>query len=196
MVIELTRRGSDDVLAVACGACGMVFALVNRDIAEACCVCSYCNLPMTGGRVGSEHASCASERWAEQARERGDRHADVALIHPEVTTLPDADYSGPVYWNDHGPGEGYFADTAALREWCAGSDTKVPAWVWACDIDSFGIDAQYVVELSLEECHEDARSSVTQSDIEELQTLIDGWIKGVSVPPTWNVDHTRAVVLA
>jgi hypothetical protein len=189
MLVELVKRGSDEVLAVACGTCGLVYSTGNRDLAGRCCVCTRCGLPVDRGRY--EHSACAVERQAEAARQRDESHRDLASAGT-ATRILETDYAGPVFWDGHGR-DGYFENTTTLREWCAGHDEAVPAWVHACSVDPFSIDAQYVVEYTAEECHEGVLESI--GNVEELQALINGWIERQEIPPTWNADMRRVVVL-
>jgi hypothetical protein len=203
--IPLVRLGTTEVAAHACGACGRAYGVETHLASDAarCCLCYTCERPLADEpHHGGEHASCASARHAKMRADDLAQHAAVArvLTHRRgegpVALVPEAAYSGPVCWAEQGPEDGYFASVDDLCAWCADHGEPVPAWVWACDVRPFAVDAEGVVESATDDLHESVRESIGDGDVAALQKLLDGWVAAVGAPETWDADHTRAVVLA
>lgn len=186
-VIELTRRGSNEVVAHACGQCRVVTR--SQEDAERCCAprrCATCGETL-------EHSYCEPCWWKAQKKAEADRFE-------QATKVPAAAYDGPLLaegveggdW-----GDGYFSDEAALRDACERHNRAVPAYAWACSSTRLTLDAKDILDDSLEqqEAREDAIDGIAGSAIEELQAFLTRWTDAHGVE-SWHPDYGRAVVFA
>jgi hypothetical protein len=86
---------------------------------------------------------------------------------------------------------GYFAGVQDLREWCHGI-CAVPETVNGATPLAFSLSAGDVVEMALQEHHDDAH--VDSDEVARLQTLLDEWCAKQDVL-TWEYDGGVVVVL-
>lgn len=190
---------SGNARAWACGACGLI--AYDEGGAARCCVCTRCGHQLSRDRrVGTEHSDCNAARWAGITASERQRyvflHGAPLVSHGEaVKQLTEREYAGPVYWSDRGPQEGYFEDIGDLRAWADGEGEALPAWVFACHVRPFALDADEILDAALADRHEGARDALDSQGVTDLQTLLDGWVESAGVPDSWDQDCTRIVVL-
>lgn len=191
---------SGNARAWACGACGLI--VCDEGIAARCCVCTRCGHQLSRDRyrVGTEHSECNAARWKgitvrERQRYMGLDTAPTTSRDEAVVRLTEAAYDGPVFWSDRGPQDGYFASTGDLRAWATDHGEALPAWVYACTTRGLSLDAEAVLEAALDDMDESARESIGDVDVALLQSTLNEWIDDLDVPETWDMDHTRIVVL-
>jgi hypothetical protein len=172
-IIDLVKRGSDDVVAHACGTCHVV--MPTEGAARVCCTCHTCHAPLVPRHV-YECTACRDARYKDHRAERYARDRARMLA---ATAVPESKHEGWVYWEEgEGHNKGFFASVEELREWCYGSDHEPPARVWACAPHGFSLDAQAIVDNELEsgEYHESAGDCLDGKDVAALQTLLDDWV--------------------
>ncbi len=209
--IELTIRGTDEVVAFACPKCSRIcnqhlenpVSISADDLrrkklrlddahqaAERCCDrrCERCKTPI-GSIRDTPYIYCKS-CLAEHEREK------EAAKYAKATKIDEADYSGWVNWEDRGYNNGYFESIDDLREWAAGEGISFPKYVYACSTMNVPsrLDADDILCTVLEndEAFEDAIDCL---DVDGLQKLMDDWLK-TNTHPCYQEDSTRAVVLS
>lgn len=183
--IELTVRGTDNVVAHACGKCRIVAR--TREEAERCCeplTCDGC-----GAVIKSYCMPCAEARLAAQEAERFAKATKVAAAEYDGEYLFVEDFAGG------DAGEGYFSDEGSLRDACASRDCEVPAYAWACVARRMSLDADDVVESALEsqEAREDAVDGISPLAMFELAAFLIGWAEKHG-PVSYHPDYSRAIV--
>lgn len=174
--IPLCRQGSDEVIAYACGKCGVVTSsvLTHGDEEALRLAKDHCG-PWWCPKCGEEKTrfNC----WSCINAARQERDKQLLEEAEDVTTS----YSGPVSDdNDHfwsSPDE-------------AACDINLPAWLYACTVSRLSLDASYILESALEEHHEDAWEQLLGED--ELQKLLDAWCEKQTME-TWLTDYSRKV---
>lgn len=185
--IPLTRAGTDEVVAQACGSCGRVWP--DHLIAQ-CCAKKYCDC---GAEITSNcYTACNA------CRNRAAREKEAARrTNAEVV----ADYEGPVYWEE---GDKFFSDVGeALEYWEDDPEDEgvVPAkqTLWTSYEVPFQLNAREIVDCALEaqdHCEEAYDDIATTSEIEELQTFLDGWVERYcSDTKTYFADFRKRVKL-
>lgn len=183
--IELTKRGTDDVIAHACGECKYV--ATSSEAAERCCAPRKCD--KCGAAVGSSYCkACTDARLASE---------EVASFE-KATKIRNSEYTGPLYTDEVLGGDwggNYFSDEGALRETCERRETPMPAYAWACEPQRVSLDGLEILERALEEqeAHEDAIDGVSKAALKELSDFLDGWCERNTIE-SWHADHSRAVV--
>lgn len=181
-IIELTIRGSDTVVAHACGKCRRVAH--DERMARQCCEPILCECGATCRRGWTACDDCLDRKAQARERNRFEKAEKVSW----------RDYDGPVYWErpcgDYWSTATDFVDELA----CDSPPSDCPPYVWACTRYGLTMDAQGIVHNQLErqEHHEDAADWIV--GIDELQTAMDDWLNKQSVE-SWAVDYTRAVLL-
>lgn len=186
--IELTRRGSDEVLAYACGKCGAILApakalglgtLSLADIEQrvaACCappVCRLCGKP--------------AEHWVSCNACRKEEHrAKIQKLLDDAVHVALADYDCEMVSLDPwGTEDSYLSIDDAAED-----DRR---WAWACDRMSWPkLDASEFLESHLDDYCEDA---IDWLDVDALQKLFDGWLEAQGPGRCFQADHRRIVVL-
>jgi hypothetical protein len=175
--IALCKKGSDEVVAYACGKCGVVAASVlthgEAALQEAV---EHCG-PWFCDKCGSEKRSrfncwhCIDVGVKEREREQMDKAVDV------TTT-----YDGPVHDGD----DAFWSSPDA-----ASDDIDGPTWMYACDELRLSLDASRILEMALEgEHHEDAYEHIVGE--KELQEFLDSWCAKQTLV-TWISDTSRKV---
>jgi len=190
--IALTRAGTPDVIAYACGACGNVVGGVHRDgdakarrLAVDCCapsVCSKCGKP-TEKRHRIMCRDCEMDAaWMREAA----RFA-------KATVIDAATYDGPVF--DESRDE-YASSLEEAIEHIEDEDDGMERafYVYACDVHGLPhLSAERIVsDLCENDMHEEAFDSIVA--IDELQAAIDAWHTKQAVK-SWMVDYSRVIVL-
>ncbi|MFH0777869.1 MAG: hypothetical protein V2A71_04475 [Candidatus Eisenbacteria bacterium] len=180
---ELVKRGSDEVVALYCGKCGLVYRTTEMQLADRCCVeepCK-CGKPKMKGWSVCETCLKAKDIAEEQARFEKAKH------------IPFDEYEGEWCYSDaHKGSDGYFPIDDLDEILADMAPENRPKYVWACE--PFGldrIDAVDLVSSLLEEHHEDAMDDV---DVEGLQKLLDKWVDEQSVT-SYAPDYSQAVLV-
>lgn len=196
--VALVRLGTDVVEAWLCTGCGQITAVAKGNegwaqrYAERCCAPVLCRWddPPCARSVSSGRVYCTEHNAEHNVRQERKRFESAEKIDEK-------NYSGPVSWEgaDAWSGEGYFGSLNDLREACDDKGVPYPVYVYACDIDVPMWDAERVIEDALSDHHEDARDYLSAGSEEKLQAFLDEWSKDFEIK-TWNVDHSRVVILA
>lgn len=178
-LIEFARKGGEGkVEFVACGKCGYVYPLSNKDLAEGCCACTDCGAKLSGtGRVASRCRSCRSkhyDRMDEQRREKAQK-------------IPEAEYDGPLWLFDGR----YYESVGELYDDCWSREEEIPAEAWACDVSGLKVDGLRIVEGLLEDHHEDAIDRVV--DLDDFVKFCREWSDKQTLKG-WFGDYKRLVV--
>jgi len=190
--IELCERGSDEIVAYACGKCGSVVGStsmhgdVAREMASRHCgpwLCRVC-----GVEHDWSHQTICHDCWRKSRAEREAERDEARFA--KATHVAAAEYDGPVADGD----EGFWQTIGDAVDELEDDGGEVPAYFWACTEDALKLDANGIIESALEDHHEDAGENISGKDECRLQALLDEWCDTVNVT-TWNVDYSRAVVV-
>ncbi len=174
---------SGEVAAWACGKCRCV--ALDEQRARECCATKICRC---GRPIERRHWLICDACENAAFKEKQERKEAAAF--EKAVKIPAKDYDGPVTVN----GEKFFACVEDLiGEYEEGEE---PEYVWACRIARLVFDASDLIDFVLEsqEHHEDARDSIADGDVKELQALLNTWVAKQTVE-TWWEDRTRAVIL-
>lgn len=195
--LELTFRGTADIVAYACPRCGHIVtpesfgghaeahALASQLAVDHCNPHCRCGASISKGRV------ICSACWERDQRERDAKKYSLA------EKLVEADYpDDPIYWRDHtgSMGEGYFGSLDEVRDYCEEEDIELPEYVWACNPVELTIDVDNILESTFQEHHEGARDALAKEAEEELSLLLFNWCERQNIC-SWQTDFRRAVVL-
>lgn len=193
-IVRLIEEGTDPPVVAAwrCGGCRAVG--FREEEARACCVPARCacGAPASHPRGGQCYPCRAREASRTHVATQSDRRARAVVV-------PEAALGGAmVVWDDapDHPGDGYFADVAAVIEYAFDHDVSAPPFVWATTPMTLWFDAQELVDGALENWHDGAGDHLAAADLDELQAFLSGWCGRVS--PTlrgFEVDRTRVVVV-
>jgi hypothetical protein len=114
--------------------------------------------------------------------------------------VAEADYENMVvYTNDvlgGDLGECYWT-IDALCEHCEQENIELPEYAWACESQTFSLEAEHIIEDEAERSDWDldmVRDHISIKQLAELQSLLDDWCAKVNLE-CWQQDVTRAVIL-
>jgi hypothetical protein len=193
LALIVKGREPEQVVAYACGTCG----IVARNEQEARnCHPRRCSLGCGAEIPEKHHGSVCDGCGARQSTEREERQEARRLEHyAKAEKVPYADYDGAfMFWwdGDAGSGNGYFADVGELFEFCEDNNVDPPEWVWACSEQKLTFNAGDLIANAIEnqEFYEDAREDVGGE--KELQDLLDAWAAKHS-PTSYFAHEGRAV---
>jgi hypothetical protein len=181
-VKELVTRGTDKVVALYCGKCGIVHPLIHPEWAEQCCkpaICE-CGQPKRAGHTACDACWKASQAAKEQAR------------FEKAEKIPFESYKIDFLYCE-GLGNDGFVPESELGEILGEMAPKDrPKWMWACkEIGLRKLDAVDLVASLTEDLYEDADEQV---DTDELQRVLDEWHAKQHVI-SYEADETKAVLL-
>lgn len=185
--IELVRRDTGELAALACGKCGMVQGLAQPELARRlvneCCATRVCETCGKQRPAYSRHCDeCDAKRRAEIEA--------AAIAKAERVSL--ADYLAEM-GEDAMICTVRLGDEGAYRVATDAADDGI-AWAWACTRQSWGtLDALSIAETVCDEMYEDA---IERLDVDGLQKTLDAWLEAQPDPGAWMVDERRIVVLA
>ena len=181
-VLELTAKGTDEVIAHACGDCRYV--ATSRAAAAACCVpwkCDECGKEVARSYSICERCRTEKRKAAEKARFDGARK------------IPLAEYAGRVLYSE--PAGEFLYSEDDYGDYAFEMDgTEEDSYLWACRTIGLSLNAEDIVNAALErdEHHDDACDQV--SDIKGLQDLLDGWTATQAVE-SYFPDYDLAVIM-
>lgn len=185
-----------EVVAYACGKCGIVASSVMRDgdaamdMAVACCAPRVCPCGAALDRTWDKCDACMARESADRLQSRFDAAKKMTIEEWS------ADESFPeAVFDPHGRAgnDGYCSDLEELRESCIDDDPDDrPTWVWATrEVHGLRPDASDVLDHIVQEMHEDAAEDF---DAEDLQKRLDAWFAEQKCV-TYHEDDKTAVVL-
>lgn len=188
--IVLVRQGSGEIVAYACGKCGVVASSPVRDGARAreaafqhCAPrsCSWCGKEVDRPHYTSCDACMMEAKWMKEAE-----------IFANANKIRPVDYGGPVFDASERTGnEGYSRDLDEALEAAADLDPDdQPFFYWTCTITKPELDAESI----LENLAEDAYDGAAYTHQEELQAALDAWCAKQTVE-TWNACYRTAVIV-
>ena len=157
----------------ACGVCRMT--ALGPETAASCCgpeQCARCKqlVPRTDGRWDGQWSNskffCNANGCS--SAERAERDAERLAKAPRVE-----ESSTPMLYCDCC--EKFFESSDELLERHYDDGLDLPRHAWACDEVKFSIDADEVVELSLERLEFNGESRFDQHAVDELQTVLNAW---------------------
>ena len=102
------------------------------------------------------------KKWLESAIKCN--YEDVPGEHTEMI------YADGILHNN-----GYFHSIEELIDFCKRKGFVIPRYVHATNIAYLEMDAYSIAEYACDELHEDALDQIDQSDIDELQEMLDAW---------------------
>jgi len=156
----------------------------NREIVEECCapkVCTRCGVEFPRNWLGNTCSRCQGVDFEERLQ----RAWDAA---PKI----DGDaWDGPIV-TDHGEGsgDGYWSDLDSLRDWLEEEDlTLADVRCYATQPIKMRMDADAIVEWSLDDHYEGAYDDISDTAKAELQALLDAWCEKHGV--TSHVEDNR-----
>ena len=164
---ELVIKGTEKVVAYACGRCGLVFR--DSFAAERCCpnyVCRYC-----GAVTDPYHLACDA-CW-DLARLRKARRVSLAEYGIAMVCVE---------------GDRYL-ETEDVEPAVEEGEITQP-WVWGCDFTPFRLDIVSAMENELQDHHEDAEFD----HVDELEEFVERWNKK-QTGGSYYIDHKTVVVL-
>lgn len=173
--IELTRRGSDEVVAYACGTCGNV----HQDIR----IARHCHIPHTcacGAECERHYIICPACMSRDRTARETKRIAGAARV-------PLAEYDFEYVWFD-GNENGTHVDDAPEE-----AAERGETFAWACYRSAWPhIDATDLIESAFEDYHDAVRERLPVST---LQKLLDEWIASLGECTAYQQDDKRIVDL-
>lgn len=187
-VREMTFRDESEPKLYACGKCGSVHSPriyacrddaaheAARRAADECCAPRMCDC---GTTLDKSWTACFDCRLRDKLR--------------RAKIIPADSYAGPVSASGSGEwGEGYSSSLAALMEHCEGYDEEVPAYCHPCTDLPLHLDVEHILEVALEDMHEDAADQVVDTDA--LYQFIDDW-NARQTAVTYYEDTSRVIVI-
>ena len=169
--IALVVRGTEKVVAYACGKCHVVAS--SEEQAKRCCapyVCDECGR-LISGRCYTKCSECIDKHQAER---------DRAMLAKANKVAWDADNcpSGMVSFH----GEWHESIEAFVDYWMSLND-KLPPFVWAGEECRLTLDAEQILrdELERQNHYEDEFDRIGESSIASLQKIIDEWLAGLGL---------------
>jgi hypothetical protein len=183
-VKELVSRGTDKVVAVYCGKCGLVYRLTEREnVAEECCKpkkCSSC------GKLLEEKYYFVCE----ECRDKKVQENENALFE-KAKKVAFRDYQEEMVYYE-GLGHDGYVMTEDIEEDIAGIEGPKPKYVWACKrSETPKIDASDIIERYFDDY---AEETIDGLDVEGLQKALDQWL-GVQDVNSFEIDYEMAVIL-
>lgn len=158
----LVVRGSDDVVAYACGKCRYVKH--SKEEAESCCVPEVCSC---GAELRGYVKKCSSCQRAEYDA----REAEGLAKAPRVTF---AQYDGTCLYHD----DEYYSDLDSLLDHCEEEGEEPPSLVWGCAETTFAVPSASDLisdECERQELHEEAAESFSAAAVAELDAALSAW---------------------
>lgn len=194
--IALTRAGRDEVIAYACGVCGIVAGSVMahgdadaRKRAVQCCGPSVCN--RCGKPVEKRHRIMCRDcemnaAWMREAAQ----FAKATVVDAATYTGPVFDDSRDEYASDLGQAIERIEDDAADDE-----DAEKTFYVYACTV-THGVPKFDADDLLYEhsERHDLCEGARESCDTASLQAALDAWTAEQKIE-SWMVDYSRVIVL-
>jgi len=194
--IELVKRGTDSIVAFACGECGTVVATVSE--AREHCVCRTC------GKNSVKPPSvicraCSVEERERQLKQERDREAALLLKAKKVSST---EYQGAWAYD---PSErlgrdGFGRLVELLEEIDDFPEDERPNYLWGCAESKPFIDPSDAVEAMIDRAcsdqHEDAIDQIVGE--EELREAITPAImkwNAAQTTTTAEIDYSVAIVL-
>lgn len=191
LALIVKGREPEEVVAWACGACG----IVARTEAEAgtCCP-KRCGCGVELAKHRYECDACRDKRFAAARAKEAEKER---AAYEKATKIPYADYDGDyLYCEGYGSGsggDGYFGDLDDLLDTIDG-EQEPPEYAWACSPTKISFDAHDLIESACQESYEDAAGDVGEGAAKELQALLDAWAEKHG-PTSYQPDYSRAVDL-
>jgi hypothetical protein len=195
LALIVKGRVPDQVVAWACGRCGIVHQ--HEANARVClsCSCGRCGKPREKDQHESICGEChakmfaeADEREAAKERSRYEKAAKVAwsAYGGECFYSPEADGGGG--------GEGFFWDQGEFLDYFAEKGEEPPAYAWACNPTRLTLTAGDIIANALEngDFHEEAGEDIPRGAAEEMQAFLDEWTAEHS-PVSYFPDYSRAI---
>jgi len=181
--IELVRRDTGELAALACGRCGTVQGLSDpkraRWLVGQCCAPRFCG--SCGGLSPRGWARCdVCQARLDEEREREAIAAATRVSLADYLAEMGAD---AMVCTERLGGEEHYTHPSYCDE----------PWAWACTRQSWGRpDAESVAEQLCKDMYDGA---IERLDVTALQALLDAWIEKQGDARAWMVDGTRIVVL-
>lgn len=185
--IELVRRDTGELAALACGKCGTVQGLSRpetaRRLVEECCAPRKCK-DCGGEGVPGYSTVCkpCNDRYYAQLDAEARAKAERVSLEDYLAEMGE----GAMVCTSR------YGDEGAYRVATDAADDGI-AWAWSCSRQGWARpDAESIAESVCEEMYEDA---IERLDVEALQTALDKWLAEQPDPNSWMVDERRIVVL-
>lgn len=167
-VKELVIKGTDEIVAYACGRCGLVHKDAER--AEQCCpnyVCRYCGEVAPRFRLACE--TCG----------------ELAMV-ARAKRVPWSEYAEAMVCID---GYDRYISTEDIEEAIEEGDIVLP-FVWGCTYTPLRLDIENAMVSDLEEHHEDAAFD----DAGALERFVEEW-NAKQTDGSYYIDTKTVVVL-
>lgn len=181
-VHELVKRGSEEVVAIYCGKCGIVYRMTERESAEQCCkpsLCKKCGKEARVYRTICDECYKVEIEAKEQAR------------FEKAEKIQFNDYDVGALFCDGLGNDGYVYDVRLELEDMEPKDR--PRWMWACtEVRIPKPDAVDVIERMTYDTFEDAEN---RFDLDGLQRVLDEWYAKQESVIYYEADERKAVLL-
>ncbi len=168
----------------SCADCGAVYgsSTAEKSATECCAEMLHdCGQP-----VKKHYTSCdACMAKAQAAKEQ--------KVFDKAEKIPWQDYDGDMVYSEMG--DAYYPDVDTMVDSEDDPPEDPPRWAWACTLLRLKFNASDLVndQLEADDHHEDSAASIDDSDIAELQKLLDAWCEKQTVE-TWFPDYSRVVI--
>jgi hypothetical protein len=180
--IELTVKGTDKVVAWACGKCRNV---KHEDFVLACCAEGrICCKPGCDESTEYSHFTVCNKHRAESEWER------EREVFNKATKVSWRDYPDGWLYSEHF-GK-YFASFEDLAMELSDTDPEDwPEYVYGCDKMELSLDARDIIENATQNFYEDA---VEDLDEKSLQIVLDHWVEAQKLE-AYEANYNVAVTL-
>jgi hypothetical protein len=163
----------DEVIAHACGKCGVVAGSVREHGERSEEVARFHCGPWTCEKCGAEHDRsyqpvCSKCFHENLSRRRAEQEENA---FKKATKVPASEHDGPVYWEGAGCSEGFFSSLDDLLDMCADQEIEPPKYVWPCIV----IHPQLRFEDLQEQALDDHSEGCELDAEDELREFLDQW---------------------
>lgn len=181
-----------EVICYKCPVCGVTY--LSKGTAEKCCEtrkCESCGKVLPDGKKYA-YTKCVECREKDEIEKEKQRFSKA--IKYTIETAP-AQKSECYFSSVFGENEGYFFELEELHDYCDSENIPVPKYCYGTDKYQIDIDVDSVVENACEELYDDAMSSISDEDLNELRTMTAKWCEKQSGTITYEVDYNCAILL-
>ena len=130
-------------------------------------LCKYCGQPLYGG-----FTMCNCEGYKEHERCKQATYWQKVIECAEE--VKESDVTTMLY--DKEDDKYYYSVDECLKHYADNGKTP-PERLWVCSQADLSMDADDIVSSACEDLHEDAMDAISESDIQELQYILDDWCK-------------------
>lgn len=178
--IKLTKEGTNDVVAYACGSCGLVQP--SEHYADICCTCSTCN----------ESKPDVKRSYARDCRDCFEAKVEQRELERFNSAEKITEWSGPVY-----DGSDYHANLGDMMDQYStmADDPDLPDYVWACDEKHWVKANEDMIFGCLEGDAPEYFSFSDLNGLDELNKAIEAFNEANKDEVSWWPNYKKAVLI-